>query len=201
MTPVQYEQKRIRERKSREKIKGTERAIEITKRNSERRRANPDQVAKQRKYAKDRASTLRLDPQWVESRRNYLNEYKRKRRITDTHFHMRELLSCHFRLAMKSRGLKKDTKTSEIFAVLGYTLDELKSHLEGLFEPWMDWSNHGNFDKSRPTWQIDHIIPQSSFHFNSIYDPDFKSCWALSNLRPLLSEANNRKGSRVIDIV
>lgn len=72
-------------------------------------------------------------------------------------------------------------------SLVGYTLDELKAHLESLFESWMTWDNYGN------GWHIDHIIPRSVFNFQTPEDIDFKRCWALSNLQPLEASANLRK--------
>ena len=74
--------------------------------------------------------------------------------------------------------------------LLGWTTDELRAHLESQFEPWMNWSNHGE-------WHIDHIIPIAAFNYESPYDIDFKRCWALSNLRPLEAGANQRKGTKM----
>jgi hypothetical protein len=39
---------------------------------------------------------------------------------------------------------------------LGYTPDELKTHLESLFTEGMTWGNYGD-------WHIDHIKPVSRF--------------------------------------
>ena len=40
-------------------------------------------------------------------------------------------------------------------------------------------------DQSTWTWNIDHIIPQSTLPYTSMDDEIFKKCWALENLRPL----------------
>jgi hypothetical protein len=81
---------------------------------------------------------------------------------------------------------------------LPYTIEELKAHLESLWEPWMSWENYGGRpNDSRQTWHIDHIIPHSSFPYTSMDDPLFQECWALSNLRPLEKRANMSKGNRL----
>ena len=43
-------------------------------------------------------------------------------------------------------------------------------------------------------WNIDHIIPQSDFVFDSISHSNFKKCWALKNLRPLSAKQNFIRG-------
>lgn len=71
---------------------------------------------------------------------------------------------------------------------LGYTTDELKTHLERQFLKGMTWENIGE-------WEIDHIVPISHFKFTSADDPDFWLCWALSNLRPLWKSDNRKKSN------
>jgi hypothetical protein len=73
--------------------------------------------------------------------------------------------------------------------LVGYTLDELMTHLERQFPKGMSWQN-------RDRWHVDHVIPMSSFGFRSATDESFKACWALTNLRPLWKVENLRKGAR-----
>ena len=48
-------------------------------------------------------------------------------------------------------------------------------------------------------WNIDHIIPQSRFSYDSLDHPDFLKCWALENLRPIEILENIRKSDTVDD--
>lgn len=73
--------------------------------------------------------------------------------------------------------------------LVGYTLDDLVRHLTDLFQPGMTWDNYGD-------WHIDHVRSVSSFNFKSPDDPDFKRCYALSNLQPLWACDNAAKGGR-----
>ena len=75
--------------------------------------------------------------------------------------------------------------------LVGYTLNDLRKHLEKQFNGEMGWHNQGRY------WHIDHIIPISAFNFESYNDIDFKRCWALSNLRPLEATANLTKHSKI----
>ena len=78
--------------------------------------------------------------------------------------------------------------------LVGYTLEELKEHLEKQFDENMNWDNQGSY------WEIDHIIPKNQFHYTTAEDPDFKICWSLMNLRPLYWQDNvnrPRKGQDV----
>jgi len=75
--------------------------------------------------------------------------------------------------------------------VVGYTVEDLRIHLEALFLPGMTWKN-------RSKWHIDHKIPQSKFHYRGGDDPEIKKCWALKNLRPLWAFGNLSKGAKII---
>ena len=72
---------------------------------------------------------------------------------------------------------------------LGYKPDELKEHLENLFEEGMTWDNYGK-------WHIDHKIPDSWFSYSSTDDVEFKECWALSNLQPMWAWQNIDKNNK-----
>ena len=76
--------------------------------------------------------------------------------------------------------------------LVGYTVDEFMNHLEAQFTPAMNWNNYGS------VWVIDHIIPKSFFKYDSVDSEDFRSCWALTNIQPLLYEDNARKGAHYI---
>lgn len=74
---------------------------------------------------------------------------------------------------------------------LGYRWIDLRLHLEAQFDTTMTWDNWGQ------TWEVDHIIPLSSFQYTSLSDPLFTQAWALSNLRPLCRVANGLKGNKM----
>jgi len=88
-------------------------------------------------------------------------------------------------LGPKKRRLK-------CWAILGYSLEELKAHLEKQFQPNMSWDNYGK-------WHIDHIIPRSFFQFSSPDDVEFKMCWRLENLQPLWQFDNLSKHDKLLD--
>lgn len=85
-----------------------------------------------------------------------------------------------------------------------YEIQDLKIHLENQFEWWMNWENHGiynklNWDDNDPStwkWQIDHIIPQADLSYDSMEHPNFLKSWALSNLRPYSAKQNMIDGVR-----
>jgi len=87
---------------------------------------------------------------------------------------------------------------------LPYSIEGLKTHIENQFELWMTWENQGKWNKttwddnnsSTWTWQIDHIIPHSTFKYESMKDKEFQECWALNNLRPLNTKINAIDGAK-----
>ena len=78
--------------------------------------------------------------------------------------------------------------------LVGYTLKDLMKHLEQLFDDKMNWNNYGFY------WHVDHRKPQSLFKYISTEDPEFKKCWALSNLQPLERIENMKKGDKYCEV-
>ncbi len=74
--------------------------------------------------------------------------------------------------------------------VVGYTIEDLRLHLESQFIDGMTWENYGK-------WHVDHIIPISFFVFDSIDDVEFKMCWRLENLQPLWAKDNLSKSYKL----
>jgi hypothetical protein len=85
-------------------------------------------------------------------------------------------------------------KTTKTWAALGYTVEQLRDHLEKQFRGRMSWANMGK-------WHIDHIVPISSFRISGLDDPEFRAAWALTNLRPLWKRDNMEKGSKQMFLI
>ncbi len=80
-------------------------------------------------------------------------------------------------------------KRTELESAVGYSVADLRRHIERQFIDGMSWEN-------MTEWHIDHIVPKSSFAYHSPDDPDFRACWALTNLRPLWRQANISKSAK-----
>jgi hypothetical protein len=118
----------------------------------------------------------------------------RKLRMSNPVIRLQHNVSTSVRDAIRERDGRKSGKT---FDHLPYTVEELKFHIESLWESWMNWDNYGGANNSKnKSWQIDHIIPHSKFPYKSFDDILFQECWALSNLRPLEKIENIRKNNR-----
>lgn len=72
----------------------------------------------------------------------------------------------------------------------GFTGAQLKAHLFPLIPNGWTLANYGS------KWEIDHVVPVSSFDYDSPDHPEYKKCWALENLRPLCKYENRAKGNR-----
>lgn len=137
----------------------------------------PDQALEvARRISRAKAST--------EDGRKYQNAWLRNKLSTDPAWRV----SAHMRTLMhRALGSGKAGRSWREF--VSYTLPELMEHLERQFLPGMSWENRGD-------WHIDHIVPRASFDYSSPADPEFRACWALSNLRPLWALDNIRKNDR-----
>lgn len=125
---------------------------------------------------------------WVEANpekcREYFRRYERKLRATP-----KGKLSNNISRAIRF-SLRNNKKGWHWESLVGYTIDDLKNHLEKQFKDGMTWDNQG-------FWHIDHIIPVSVFNFDNPSNLDFKRCWALKNLRPLWSKDNISKQNKL----
>ena len=74
--------------------------------------------------------------------------------------------------------------------LLGYSVAELRTHLEGRFTEGMTWERFFGGEI-----HIDHIVPRVQFRFRSPQDEMFRQCWALLNLRPLWAAENSTRGA------
>ena len=150
------------------------------------RERNSAKVAmRQRAYREDHKELISgLKKAWNDNNKNKNAAYGAKRRQSAKY---------SLEAAVRSgvhRGIVAGSKNGRrTFALLGYSIDDLKNHLEPMFHPDMTWGNFGD-------WHIDHIRPLASFKYSSPDDPDFKAAWALSNLQPLWAAENLSKGSR-----
>lgn len=140
---------------------------------------------------------------------NYMNNGgKAKRNLNyknrssnDIEFNLRNNISSSINSILKRNNSSKNNNSC--LKYLGYTIKELKQHLESKFENWMTWNNRGCYkkeewneeDNSTWKWQIDHIIPHSTFKYTDMNSEEFKRCWSLENLQPLSAKQNQLDGA------
>lgn len=152
-------------------------------------------------YLKNKKAIQAKHKEYYQNNKEKVAERGRRNRAlrqkNDTDFILKKRIRERIRDHLKRNLLTKNFHT---FELLGYTVDDLRQHLESQFETnskpgkeKMSWDNMG------ATWQIDHIRPCVSFNFanedGSVNQEAIKECWKLENLQPLYSEDNMSKSS------
>lgn len=125
-------------------------------------------------------------------------EYK-ARYHGDPEFMLKERLRRQFRKKAEAvpglqdiigAALKNGGESPTIERVLGFSIAQLRQHLERQFVPGMTWKSWG-----RHGWHIDHVLPRKCFDLTSI--EGVQAYWSLSNLRPLWARKNLEKRDRI----
>ena len=116
--------------------------------------------------------------------RERATRYAAKRRAEDAKFRFRGAVTRLVGHYLKRKGASKSG--NPFFQAIGYTPEELRTHVERQFLKGMNWENYGD-------WHLDHVVPNASFDYTAMTDPDFQACWSLSNLRPLWGKENLSK--------
>jgi len=115
------------------------------------------------------------------TRRKYMREYERKRKLADPGYAMMVRLRSRLGHALLSAKTKKADRFN---AIVGCTPAHLARHIESKFQPGMSWDN-------RRLWHLGHIIPCAAFDFT---DPkQQRACFHFSNIQPLWAADNRRK--------
>ena len=115
-----------------------------------------------------------------------LKEYIRKRRNTDLDFKSAHNIIVGTNKAFKSQNVRKINKTSDLLGC---------SH--SFFQRWIIHQLYGymTIENYGSVWQIDHCSPITSF--NLLDENGMKKCFNWINLRPMYSNKNISKGSKI----
>lgn len=161
------------------RYKETERgkAKEKEYRNSEQRK---QWILDNKGRLKKRAKLKRLE------NKDHINARRRERYHNNIEFRLRISLGGYLQRMVTHK--KKNT-----LSYVGYSLRELKEHLQLLFKEGMYWDNYGK-------WHIDHIRPLCSFQFvnddGAENIEEIKKAMSLDNLQPLWAHDNISKGGK-----
>jgi len=150
-------------------------------RNIEKMRAE-----KRADYAKHKEKRGASNKVYRKKNRERINEYYRKRRENDNKFKMQTYMRNMVGRVLTRTYESKIVRTVEL---LGYTSDDLMTHIEKQFKDGMSWDNYGE-------WHIDHIVPVSTMINSGVTDPAIIN--SLDNLQPLWAFDNLSKGNRFI---
>lgn len=138
---------------------------------------------------------------WLDHRLTKTEKYRLKYRLNPD-FQISERIRRQIQKARKRDGIantirsaiKGGTKSPTVERLFGYSISQLKAHIEKQFTGKMSWPAF-----MRGDIHIDHIVPQSAF--NLLDESEYKSCWSLSNLQPLWKKHNLKKGGKIIYII
>src|SRR5436305_3440819 len=175
-------------------------------------------TAKKRWRDRNRAKQRALTKAWQQKNRDRINRQYRDRYAANPELYRAKLKAKRERMGEKYRAQIKRSRTktrsttegmlyhrmsqsvrSALLGakrkcnwenLLGYSVEELKAHLESQFTEGMIWDKF--FDGGI---HIDHVIPRMNFNYVSSNDLQFKQCWALSNLRPIWPKENSVSGA------
>lgn len=159
-------------------------------------------------YQENRESRLNYSKQYHKSNKEVLNEKCRiyseksaskllrnarlkKRKQTDVIFKLRHDIGRTIADSFKKINIKKSGRAETI---LGCSILEFQQYIEKQFEPWMNWKNHGQYNKNKETWQLDHILPISL----AKTEEEVIKLSYYKNFRPLRALDNLLKGNKII---
>jgi hypothetical protein len=127
-----------------------------------------------KKYRKDHKTHIRKIKQlWKIKNKERLQREQRIRYNKDIAYHLHTLIRLRI-----IHGIKRLSKKSSTFKLLGCTIRYLRTWLENNFKEGMNWQNWG-----RKGWHIDHIRPCASFDLSK--ESEQRKCFHYSNLQPL----------------
>ena len=149
------------------------------KKDNARSRAYHEQHKEER-----RAYNRAYHEQHKEERRAYMAEYARNRRHKDPLYNFFHNIRSQAVRVVKQVGLGK--KPTNTFKWVGCSPEELKAHIESLFQEGMTWNNYGKHG-----WHVDHIRPVSSFK-----PEEWDQINHYTNLQPLWAEDNISKSNK-----
>lgn len=118
-------------------------------------------------------------------------KYKNKRYEKDLAFRVASNQRTRINALLR---LNKVKKTKRSLGLVGCSSQELKKHIESLWEPGMNWDNHGLFG-----WHIDHKIPCSSFDLTK--EAEQIKCFHYTNLQPMWAADNIKKSNKFLQPV
>ena len=195
------EQMRIYREKNRERIR---------KKNRQWQRDNPEKMRESVRQwrEKNREEMSESGKKYYRNNIEKVKERQRKYRINnrdirrknwkkryenDLKFNINSKVKKRIKESLKKTKYIRNRKDGRQWeAIVGYTVNALIKRLKKTMPEgyaWKDFLNGG--------LHIDHIIPKSVYNFDRVENPDFKRCWALSNLRLLPAKENMIKKDRI----
>lgn len=124
---------------------------------------------------KNKEQYMEAKRQWVRRNSKYYKDYRNNN------------ISKKIAHSLRTR-IRKLVKHGSAVKNLGCSVSEFLAHLESKFQVGMNWENYGK-------WQIDHIMPLSSFDLTDL--KQLKIACHFTNMQPLWMAENISKGARL----
>ena len=153
-----------------------------------RRQWEKKKIKEEPRYYADRAyARMTADREkWNEEARERASQYTLKNGCARSTKRRRENIDARLAANLRRRLNKAvfgQACSSSTLKMLGCSVSELHSYLEGKFLKGMTWENYGVHG-----WHVDHIRPCASFE-----NPADPHCWHYTNLQPLWAKDNLAK--------
>lgn len=177
--------------------------VEDSRRKNRIREADPQRKAQKAEREKtEKTKAMRRAYRKKNPRTEYARAYEvayreerrrqhRAKQENNPQYRLRRTLRSNLKNAIKNKW-----RGGSAIDNLGCSVDELRSHLESLWQDGMNWSNFGRLSADQCTWQIDHIMPLSYFDLTDPRQVAIACHW--TNLAPLWAIDNRRKGNRIV---
>ncbi len=189
----EYDKEYNKKNKERRKEYNEKNKDKIKLRNKEYYQNNKEKLKENQKQSKknNKEKSRQIQKKYRRKNKEKINKSRRDKYNNNITCRLNNNMSGAIYSSLKSQNVSKNRRHWE--DLVGYTIQELKAHLESLFLPGMTWENYGKYG-----WHIDHIIAKSFFIFTSTDNVEFKYCWSLPNLQPLWAPDNLEKGNKII---
>jgi hypothetical protein len=146
-----------------------------------------DRAKELRRFRRQRPDVKEKERQRWKGYQPIANHREAIRRKTDPKFALKSRMRSLMYDALK--GNKGGKRWQDI---VGYSVDDLRRHIEKQFKAGMTWERFLSGEI-----HIDHKIPVAVFNFTTPDDIDFKKCFALKNLQPMWAVLNISKGAKL----
>jgi len=159
---------------------------------------NKETVKQRRKgyYIKNRIRILEREKKRYEKMAPQILQYRQlNKERTRAYENNRYQTNPQYRISVTLRArirdaIKREHKSARTEELLGATFLEFKQYLENKFESGMSWKNYG-------AWEVDHIIPVSSFDLS--LQKEQKKAFHYTNTQPLWKKDNRLKSAKILN--
>lgn len=156
------------------------------------KRNNPEKVREgdKRQREKNREKNKLYSKNWKTENPEYMKDYLRNKRADDPHYRIMHNVGNNVYVCFK-RFLGGKIEGEHTLDIIGCSWDDLVKRFEEMFYTRADGTPMTLDNYGKGGWEIDHIIPLSSFDLTD--KGQLYKAWYYTNLQPLWKEDNLNK--------